>query len=95
MYASATIEDESGDVIVKVVNASAKACTTRLELEGTKGIAGAAWTLLASASLTDENTVASPDRVVPEARSVSPEGGKLSLDLPAGSFSVIRVRVAR
>ncbi len=95
MYASATIDDTSGDIIVKVVNATAKASATTLELEGAAGIKDATWTILGSAGLNDENTVESPDRVAPEVRSVSAAGRKLSLDLPADSFSVIRVPVAR
>ncbi len=95
MYASATIDEESGDVIVKLVNATPNASATRIELEGAGAIRDASWTLLGSASLNDENTIESPDRVVPAARSLSPEGGRLSLSLPADSFSVVRVRVAR
>jgi alpha-N-arabinofuranosidase len=95
MYASAAIEDDSGDIIVKFVNATSRSAATGISLEGAPAIRDAALTTLGSASLSDENTIESPDRVVPQARTVPVPGGKLSLDLPAESFSVIRIRVER
>ncbi len=95
LFASATLDDSSGDVIVKLVNATAKDSTATLDVGGAGDIKGASWTILGSGDLKDENTVDSPDRVVPQARNLSPVGGKLILDLPANSFSVVRVSVAK
>jgi alpha-N-arabinofuranosidase len=95
MYASATIDDASGEVIIKVVNATQKASASTLELRGAPAIKDATWTILASGNQDDENTVESPNRVTPEMRPLSPAGGALSLELPADSFSVVRVRLAR
>jgi alpha-L-arabinofuranosidase len=95
MYASATIDDASGDIIVKIVNATNNSSATTVDFNGAPGIKDATWIILRSSGLQDENTAESPDRVVPETRSVSASGGKLNLDLPADSFSVIRIPVAR
>jgi alpha-L-arabinofuranosidase len=95
MYASATVDDASGDVIVKLVNATAMDSTSTVALDGAGAIKGATWTILRSNDVNDENTVESPDRVVPHIQSLAPAGGKLNLDLPANSFSVVRVSIAR
>ena len=94
-YASATLDDASGDVIVKLVNATGKESGSDLDLVGVGTIKGARWTLLQSDDLHAENTLGSPERVAPHETALSPEGGKLSVMLPANSFSVIRVSVAR
>jgi alpha-L-arabinofuranosidase len=95
MYASAAIDDSSGEVIIKVVNATQKASASTLELQGAPAIRDATWTILASGNLDDENTVESPNHVAPEVRQLSPVGATISLELPADSFSVVRVRVAK
>jgi alpha-N-arabinofuranosidase len=95
VYATAAIDDTTGDVIVKVVNGTAADSVNTLDLKGAGRVSGATWTILQSGDLHDENTIESPDRVIPRDRALSPVDGKLSLNLPPNSFSVIRVRIAR
>jgi alpha-L-arabinofuranosidase len=94
-YASATLDDGLGDIIVKLVNATGKESATTLDLVGAGSIKGAKWTLLQSDDLHAENSIGSPDKVAPRETALSPEGGKVNLTLPANSFSVIRVSVSR
>ncbi len=95
VYASAARDDSTGEVIVKVVNAAAADSASTLALDGAGAVTGATWTVLSSGDLRDENTLGAPDKVAPREQTLSPSGGKLSLSLPANSFSVIRVRLAR
>jgi alpha-N-arabinofuranosidase len=94
IYASAALDDSSGEVILKIVNATGRDSASTLDL-GAGTIKGATWTVLQSGNLNDENTMESPDKVGPEARTVSPVDGKLPLSLPANSFSVVRVSFGR
>ncbi|HEY5078792.1 MAG TPA: alpha-L-arabinofuranosidase C-terminal domain-containing protein, partial [Opitutaceae bacterium] len=95
IYASASVEDASGDVIVKVVNATGADSATSVDLRGAGKVAGAKWTVLQSGDPNDENTLGAPDRVAPADRPIEAQGGKLSVILPAYSFSIIRVGIAR
>ena len=50
---------------------------------------------MGSGSLTATNTLEDPEQVVPREAAFSPGGSKFDLKLPANSFSVVRVGVAR
>jgi alpha-L-arabinofuranosidase len=95
VYATAARDDASGDVIVKLVNATSSDSPTTLVLGGAGAVTGATWTVLSSADLHDENTLGDPDKVAPRDTALSPSDGKLSVVLPANSFSVIRASLAR
>jgi alpha-L-arabinofuranosidase len=95
LYTSATFDSASGEVIVKVVNAGSVASTSTIELKGVTGLAGARRTLLSSGSPNDDNTMNLPNRVEPTQSVLNVAGSGVTIDLPANSFSVIRLAVAR
>jgi alpha-L-arabinofuranosidase len=95
LYACATADAAAGDVIVKLVNATSLVSRTTVELTGAVPAAGARWTQLSSGDLNDENTFESPERVSPKDSIVALTGSTLSVDLPANSFSVIRIGVGK
>jgi alpha-N-arabinofuranosidase len=95
LYASATLDQAAGEVIVKLVNAANANSSVTLDLSGAAHVGHARWTLLRSDNLHDENTMDAPDRVIPVERPLAASGTTLAVELPANSFSVVRVGVER
>jgi alpha-N-arabinofuranosidase len=92
LYAASAFDAASGEVILKLVNATATGSTLAVDLAGAKSIRAGTMTIL-QGDLNDENTMESPDRVAPYTTAFSPTGPKFELNLPAHSFSVVRVGV--
>jgi alpha-N-arabinofuranosidase len=95
LYASAALDAATGDVIVKLVNATGRDSAARVDLAGVQQLGKATLTLLHSGDLHDENTMDSPDRVAPDESEVTPEGTSVAFELPANSFGVLRVAASR
>ena len=69
LYASATRERKTGDVIVKVVNVAGTAVTAAIQLNGVGQLRGPARAVqLTSADPADENTLEEPTKVAPSPR---------------------------
>lgn len=96
LYACASREERTGDIIVKVVNASARPLETRLSLTGASTMTGQGTALvLTSASGQDENSLDNPTRVSTRSEPVSFEGTSLTRAFPGNSFTVLRLRTAK
>jgi alpha-L-arabinofuranosidase len=96
LYACASKDEQTGDVIVKVVNASPKPLETRLDLTGASNLTGQGTAIvLASASGKDENSVDEPMRVSPKTEPVTFEGTSLIRAFPGNSFTVLRLKTAK
>lgn len=94
LFASATRDDASGDIIVKVVNAAFESLNVDLLIDGfavNDGPASHAVTLT-SANAMDENSLAHPDKVSPKKIDLSIAKGRIVHDFPANSFTVIRIK---
>jgi alpha-L-arabinofuranosidase len=92
IYATAARDARSGDLIVKVVNASADPLTTELDFEGAKGLSGKGKaTVLTSESPTDENSLDNPTKVSPKTEDVQFTGTSLTREFPGNSFTVLRL----
>jgi alpha-L-arabinofuranosidase len=95
LYASATVDKATNELIVKVVNASGKAQARDITIDGVGKVAKTAvMTVLESAQLDDVNTLNYPDKVVPKESSLTLKGKKLPLSLRPYSFTVVRVRMS-
>jgi alpha-N-arabinofuranosidase len=92
IYASATREDSSGDVILKLVNVQAVRQPVRIDLQGVKTIRSNATGEVLTADLTAINTVAEPRKVTPRSIVIADAAPAFVHDLPAHSVSVIRLR---
>jgi alpha-L-arabinofuranosidase len=91
IYACASHDDQTGDVIVKVVNANAQPLETELDLAGAKTLTGKGTSIvLASENSTDENTLENPTKGSPRTESVSFTGTSLKRSFPGNSFTVLR-----
>ncbi|MDP4228211.1 MAG: alpha-L-arabinofuranosidase C-terminal domain-containing protein, partial [Bacteroidota bacterium] len=88
----ASRDDKSGDVILKVVNASAGNVKAQINLNGAGTLNGTGKAIvLTSASPLDENTLENPDKVSPKTEKVKFSGKNLTHNFPGNSLTVIRL----
>ena len=92
VYASATREDATGDVILKLVNVQAAAQPLKIDLQGVKTIGKEATGEVLTGGLTDINTVADPRKVTPKAFAIGNASTTFTHDLPAHSVTVLRLK---
>jgi len=96
LYAGTAIDERTGDLILKVVNANAKKLETEINLTGATNLTGKATiTLLTSPEATDENTLASPTNVSPTSAPLTFAGSSLRHSFPGNSFTVLRFKTKR
>jgi len=92
LYASA-VREEAGQVVVKLVNATAAPATIALELAGARGVEAGTLTVLRADDPESTNSLDAPDRVAPVTRPFAPAGAAFELTLAPHSFSVLRLGV--
>ncbi|MDW7979775.1 MAG: alpha-L-arabinofuranosidase C-terminal domain-containing protein [Verrucomicrobiales bacterium] len=92
VFASAVRENSSGEIILKLVNATSHTQMVKVILQGVGGVnPGARGLILTSDSLGDVNDFECPNRVVPKDWPVQVASPEFMLDVPRHSFLVIRV----
>ena len=95
LCASASREEKSGDLILKVVNASAQAVETQIDLKDAHGLTGSGKIIvLTSASPLDENTLEEPMKVSPKDEELSISGNIITRSFPGNSLTIIRIPTA-
>lgn len=93
IYASATRDNNSSEVIVKLVNAGDAPAQTEIQLDGKQKYSSTVkGTLLANSDLNSVNSIEKPKNVAPIDYTLSMKGNKLGLILPPQSFIVLRVK---
>ncbi|WP_353707730.1 alpha-L-arabinofuranosidase C-terminal domain-containing protein [Cellulosimicrobium sp. ES-005] len=97
LYQVVTRDDDTGDVVVKVVNPTATAARTQVHVEGL----GAGTSIASEATVTemvgapsDTNTKADPERVVPVERTLTGVGEEFSYEFPAHSITFVRLHAS-
>jgi alpha-N-arabinofuranosidase len=94
LYTSATLDERSHELIVKVVNYSANARAVEIRVSGVHAGGTGKATVLASADLSAENSFEKPKAVAPEAASFEVKsGGVVAVELRAYSLSVYRIPI--
>jgi alpha-L-arabinofuranosidase len=94
VFSSATLDEATGNVIVKVVNTSSIATEADVDLKHFS--AGKASVVrLTSASGEDENTLDNPHHVVPTDGTAQVSGGKVKVKVPACSLNIVTIEPAR
>ncbi|MDM8085569.1 alpha-L-arabinofuranosidase C-terminal domain-containing protein [Cellulomonas cellasea] len=86
-----TRDQASGDTILKVVNSSPETIRSDVRVDGAPVASTATVTEMTATSLSDRNTMADPDRVVPVARTVEGISQAFAYDFPAQSITFIRL----
>jgi alpha-N-arabinofuranosidase len=94
LYAAACIDAKTNELIVKLVNASAKEQTNTVSLEGIKKLAAqASLTILQSDNLYSINSFDQPQQVAPKESAIAVNGKKIMLTAAPYSFTVLRVKL--
>jgi alpha-N-arabinofuranosidase len=91
LYVSATRDDASGDVILKLVNVQATAQPLRIDLKGVATVRRNATGKVITGALGAVNTVAEPRNVIPRAFTIADSSTSFLHELPALSVSVLRL----
>ena len=91
IFSSATIDDASGELIVKVANTSDAATTAKLNLQHFAPKQACVVRLAANDGM-DENTIDMPTAIHPVEQLLSPEGNGVLLDVPPYSLNIVRIR---
>ena len=95
LYASASLDEKSGEVILKLVNTSAAQRDLRVNLAGAGRVSGAGKAfVLTSPDLKAENSLDEPTKVAPVERPLAVAAGEFSYTLAPHSMTVLRVGVA-
>ena len=83
-------KDSGGDIIVKLANASGKVQKGVLKLEGVDKAAGVAY-LMEGYPMEAENSLETPEKVVPQEQAVLVKKGTIEYELPGKAFRIYRV----
>jgi len=93
LFSVTTYDEESGELIVKVVNTAAEAKVTELRLTGVRSVADSAAIIVLQGDPADENTLQEPDKVVPAESRISGLGREFTHTFPAHSVTIMRIPV--
>jgi len=91
LYASATRDDATTEVIVKLVNGDTQAAALEVNLAGAGKVGAKARLLLLSGDLRDENSFEQPRKVAPVPGELSVNAPRFTHTLPPNSLTVLRV----
>lgn len=91
LYASATLIQESGETIVKVVNPTEEPATVELVLDGLEDSKKQCRVITLTGSPETFNTIESPQTIRPQESEMEASGNRFEYEFPANSFTVIRV----
>jgi alpha-L-arabinofuranosidase len=92
LFAMASRDDKSGDVILKVVNVSKDPVDTNINLNGVKGLQSAGKAIvLTSDSPGDQNTIDDPKKVFPQEEKITDAAASFHRLFPALSVTIIRL----
>lgn len=91
LYTSASLDERSNELILKVINHSAAPRPAQIKLKGIDVSGTAKVTTLASADLNAENSFDHPTAVAPESSTVDVRNGTISVQLRPYSLTVYRI----
>lgn len=92
LFASASLDNRAGEVVLKVVNAGSSPREVRIDLAGARNVkrVGKAF-ILASSDLKAENSLEEPARVSPVEQQLTVPSAEFSFTLAPQSLTVLRV----
>jgi alpha-L-arabinofuranosidase len=93
VYATASLDEKTGEVIIKVVNSGKTAKQEKISFAGAAPKVGVRAIVLTSEDLAAENSLDQPLKVAPVERAVAANGSTVDITLPAYSLSVLRAPI--
>jgi len=91
LYASASRVKKTGELILKVVNASAQPLAADINLKGLSRVKAATAIVLTSGNELDENTLDEPTKVSPKTQTLNVTGPAFRHSFPGTSVTVLRL----
>jgi alpha-L-arabinofuranosidase len=91
-YASAVRDDQTGEIILKVVNAGDTPAAAQINLDGVASVAPTATATVLSGALDAVNQIGQPANIVPVTSNVTVAGKIFPHTFPPHSFTVLRVK---
>lgn len=92
-FANAGRDEASGELVIKAINLSPNPVAGALHVAGLSNFDSQGdLTVLSSARLADNNTLADPKKVIPVTSPLTIPGGAFTCDFPANSLTLIRVK---
>ena len=93
LFANAVHDDQTGDVILKVVNGGDAPAAIDIKLDGAGKVdAQAKAIVLAGTNLQGENTIGQPETIKPVESSVTVAGGNFTRTFEPWSLTILRVK---
>jgi alpha-N-arabinofuranosidase len=93
VFAEASLDKATNEVILKVVNAQAEAQAMKIDLQGVKGVENTGIVETLSGPPEGVNTIAEPEKYSPKREGLPVSGATFTREFPAHSVSVLRVKV--
>lgn len=91
LYTSATLDENSKQLYLKVINTATSDVTTSLDFKGLTGFTGGVSTVLSSTSQTDENSLTEPLKVAPVTTTLGALTKSFSQTFKANSVTVMQL----
>ncbi|MCV9385080.1 alpha-L-arabinofuranosidase C-terminal domain-containing protein [Reichenbachiella ulvae] len=91
LYASATRDENAGELIIKIVNTNNASVNASFDVLGAEMGATVSAQVMSSKDMEAYNTFEEGDKISPRSESQKVEGGKLSYDLEPYSLTVLRI----
>ncbi len=91
LCASAVRDDQTKEVIIKVVNTQAEPANVKIQIEGAGGQKATGMAFTISGELTDENSLDNPMKIAPVTSSVDGVGAEFAYTFQPYSLTVLRL----
>lgn len=91
LYAAASIDEKTNEVIIKLVNTSAEAQSVDLNINGLAKSTNGKVISMVNEDIKNFNTITEPDKIVPTESAVSITKGKTIVNLEPYSFKIFRL----
>jgi alpha-N-arabinofuranosidase len=93
IFASATKDINTKEIIIKLVNTDAKSQTVAININGAKINGAAKWIKLTSPGLDDLNSFEKPKNIYPTESKLEVKGGKVNVQAAAYSVNVLKLKM--
>jgi alpha-N-arabinofuranosidase len=92
-FASTTRDNETGEIILKVVNAAASASKAEIKLDTSSTLAGTGRAIVLTGANADVNSFDAPAKVAPVESTIQDVSNSFKHSFPANSMTVLRLKV--